>query len=186
MEEWKSIPGYEGLYEVSNLGRVKSLEKYRYNNGGKQLLKERILRPIKTRTGYFILSLYKNKTYKYYLIHRLVALTFIPNPDNLPMVNHLDEDKTNNRVENLEWCTAKYNSNYGTSIERAINTKIKNGYCNKEFCFLDSKERKKLYNKQYRQEHKEELKEYRNKNKEHYKELHREYMREYRKRKRGQ
>ena len=171
MEKWKPIPGYEGLYEVSSYGRVKSLEKYRYNNGGKQLLKERILRPINNGNGYFMVRLYKNKTYKYYLIHRLVAEAFIPNPDNLPIINHRDEDKTNNVTDNLEWCDAKYNSNYGTAIERTINTKIKKGYYNKELCFLDSEERKKLYNKQYKQEHKE---------------LHREYMREYRKRKRGQ
>lgn len=170
MEKWKPIPDYENLYEVSSYGRVKSLEKYRYNNGGKQLLKERILRPINNGNGYFMVRLYKNKTNKYYLIHRLVAEAFIPNPDNLPMINHRDEDKTNNVADNLEWCDAKYNSNYGTAIERTINTKIEKGYYNKELCFLDSKERKKLYNKQYKQEHKE---------------LHKEYMREYRKRKRG-
>ena len=182
MEEWKSIPGYEGLYEVSSYGRVKSLERYKSNNGGIQLIKEKILKPHNTKKGYLTVQ-FHNKIFK---VHRLVAQAFIPNPDNLPMVNHKDEDKTNNNVDNLEWCTAKYNSNYGTSIERMINTKIERGYYNKELCFLDSKERQKLYNKQYQQEHKEELKEYRNKNKEHYKELNRKYTREYRKRKRGQ
>ena len=182
MEEWRSIPGYEGLYEVSSYGRVKSLERYKSNNGGIQLIKERILKPNNTKKGYLTVQI-RNKKFK---VHRLVALTFIPNPENLPQVNHKDEDKTNNNVDNLEWCDAKYNSNYGTSIERMINTKIEKGYYNKERCFLDSKERQKLYNKQYQQEHKEELKEYRNKNKEHYRELNRKYTREYRKRKRGQ
>lgn len=182
MEKWKPIPGYEGLYEVSSYGRVRSLERYKSNNGGLQLIKEKILKPHNTKKGYLTVQLCNKK----FTVHRLVAQAFIPNPDNLPMINHLDEDKTNNVADNLEWCDAKYNSNYGTSIERMINTKIENGYYTKELCFLDSKERRKLYNKQYHQDHKEELKEYRNKNKEHYKELHREYMREYRKRKRGQ
>ena len=152
MEEWKSIPGYEGLYEVSSYGRVKSLERYKSNNGGIQLIKEKILKPHNTKKGYLTVQ-FSNKIFK---VHRLVAEAFIPNPDNLPMVNHKDEDKTNNNVDNLEWCTAKYNSNYGTAIERMINTKIERGYYNKELCFLDSKERQKLYNKQYQQEHKEE------------------------------
>lgn len=182
MEEWRSIQGYEGLYEVSSYGRVKSLERYKSNNGGIQLLKEKILRPHNTKKGYLTVQL-RNKRFT---VHRLVAQAFIPNPDNLPQVNHKDEDKTNNNVTNLEWCTAKYNSNYGTAIERMINTKIEKGYYNKELCFIDSKERQRLYNKQYWQEHKEELKEYKNKNKEHYKELHQKYMIEYRKRKRGQ
>lgn len=187
MEEWKTIPGYEGLYEVSSYGRVRSVDRYvKYLNGMIHLHKGKVLSPGIRSDGYLQVSLCCNGKYKTISVHRLIAQTFLPNPDNLPMINHKDEDKTNNNVDNLEWCTAKYNSNYGTSIERAINTKIKNGYCTKEFCFLDSKERQKLYNKQYQQEHKEELKEYRNKNKEHYKELNRKYMREYRKRKRGQ
>lgn len=182
MEKWKPIPGYDGLYEVSSYGRVRSLERYKSNNGGLQLIKEKILKPHNTKKGYLTVQLCN----KIFTVHRLVAEAFIPNTDNLPMINHRDEDKTNNVADNLEWCDAKYNSNYGTAIERMINTKIEKGYYTKELCFLDSKERQKLYNKQYWQDHKEDLKEYRNKNKEHYKELHREYMREYRKRKRGQ
>ena len=174
MEEWRSIPGYEGLYEVSNKGNVRNVRR------------NTLLRLPKTNKGYIQVVLCKNGIMNGLKVHRLVAQAFIPNPDNLPMVNHKDEDKTNNNVDNLEWCDAKYNSNYGTSIERMINTKIEKGYYNKERCFLDSKERQKLYNKQYQQEHKEELKEYRNKNKEHYKELNRKYTIEYRKRKRGQ
>ena len=72
------------------------------------------------------IQLYKDGRYHHYGVHRLVALAFIPNPDNLPQVNHKDEDKTNNNVDNLEWCTAKYNSNYGTKNQRVNETKRKN------------------------------------------------------------
>lgn len=108
MEEiFVPIKGYEGLYEVSNLGRIKS-----FKNGSQ------ILKPVITKKGYFTIVLCLNGVPKRFLIHRLVAQAFIPNPDNLPFVNHKDEVKTNNVVTNLEWCTAKYNSNYGTSKER--------------------------------------------------------------------
>ena len=108
MEEWKDIEEYEGLYQVSNLGRVKSLY---WNN-------ERIMKTAKDKDGYLLVNLYKNKKGKSYLVHRLVAMAFIPNPNNLPEVNHKDEDKTNNNVDNMEWCGRKYNINYGTGIER--------------------------------------------------------------------
>ena len=106
MEEiWKDIEGYEGLYMVSSLGRVKSLVG-RYKNV--TILKERY-----KKNGYGSITLYKNKKPHTYLVHRLVAQAFIPNPNNLPQVNHKDENKQNNCVENLEWCDAKYNINYG-------------------------------------------------------------------------
>lgn len=111
-EIWKDIEGYEGLYQISNWGRVKSLN---YNRTGK----EGILKPIPTNNGYMIIGLYKNRKPNQYSIHRLVAQAFIPNPDNLPQVNHKDEDKSNNCVWNLEWCTAEYNMNYGTRNERS-------------------------------------------------------------------
>ena len=114
-EVWKDILGYEGLYQVSNLGRVKSIG---YG-------KERILKPGSCR-GYLFVSLCKNHKIKYCRIHRLVAQSFIPNPKNLPMVNHKDENPSNNSVENLEWCDAKYNNNYGTRIQR-VNEKNTNG-----------------------------------------------------------
>lgn len=106
IEIWKDITGYEGLYQVSNLGRVKSTQYFHGTN-------ERILKPISTHNGYFRVHLRKDGKLKTFKIHRLVAEAFIPNPDNLPQINHKDEDKTNNRVDNLEWCSARYNCNYG-------------------------------------------------------------------------
>ena len=112
MEEiWKDIKGYEGLYQVSNLGRVKS---FNYMNTGKEKIKTPTLQKKYTmkQGGYLQTTLYKNNKSKTVLVHRLVAEAFIPNPDNLPQVNHKDYNKTNNCVENLEWCSAKYNSNH--------------------------------------------------------------------------
>lgn len=112
MEEiWKDIPEYEGLYQVSNLGRIKSLQNYR---GKGNILKQRI------KKGYYTIGLRKNAKRKWYLTHRLVAQAFIPNPNNLPQINHIDENKLNNNVDNLEWCTVKYNNTYGTRIERVM------------------------------------------------------------------
>lgn len=108
MEEiWKTIDDYPN-YMVSNMGRVKSL---RYG-------KEKILKGVKDRYGYLIIRLYKDRKGKNYFIHRLVAQAFIPNPNNLPQVNHKDEDKTNNIVANIEYCDSRYNNNYGTHNER--------------------------------------------------------------------
>lgn len=102
---------YEGLYKVSNLGRILSLD---YNHTGKP----KLMNPSDDGYGYLKVTLSKNKKDKTCKVHRLVAQTFIPNPDNLPEVNHIDEDKTNNRVENLEWKSHKDNNNHGTRNER--------------------------------------------------------------------
>ena len=114
-EIWKDIPGYEGSYQVSNYGRVKRLEHKTPNNIP---LSEKISTQFKNQSGYMIVILSKNGEGKQLQVHRLVAQAFIPNPDKLPFVNHKDENPLNNNVENLEWCTAKYNSNYGTLKER--------------------------------------------------------------------
>lgn len=187
MEEWKEIPGYEGLYEVSNIGNVRNIRRntlLRFSNN----------------QGYTQVYLYKNGIRKGLKVHKIVAQAFLPNPDNLPMINHKDEDKTNNNVTNLEWCDAKYNVNYGHRTENAINTRVKNGYADPNFIGfgLNEKEYMKEYNriyyernreksneysKRYYQEHKKELyeknkertKEWRENNREKFNEWQREY-----------
>ena len=101
-----TIKGFGGLYEVSNVGQIKSVRT------GK------ILKQFLDRYGYYQVGLHKNGINKNVLVHRLVAQAFISNPKNLPEINHKDECKTNNRIDNLEWCTREYNNNYGTRIER--------------------------------------------------------------------
>ena len=101
---------YTGLYEVSNLGRVRSL-----NYGGHGEIK--VLKPSNSN-AYLRVALHKDGRGQRFLVHRLVATMFIPNPDNLPVVNHKNENPSNNCVDNLEWCTVKYNTNYGTCPQR--------------------------------------------------------------------
>lgn len=132
MEEWKDVIGYEGLYQVSNEGRVKSLERYvDSKNGSKRFEKEKILKYCITKNGYPSVILAKFGTRKLKKIHRLVGETFIPNPDNLPQINHKNEDKTDNRVENLEWCNQYYNNHYGTKYQRQIKTQMNREDCSK-------------------------------------------------------
>ena len=111
MEIWKPIEGYETLYQISNYGNIKN------NNG-------RYLKPFKNNKGYLMIRLYKNTERKVFLVHRLVATHFIPNPNNLPEVNHKDENPSNPIYTNLEWCDKEYNMNYGTIKER-ISQKLK-------------------------------------------------------------
>ena len=117
-EIWKDIKGYEGLYQVSNLGRVKSLSR-------KNHPKEEFRNLITNSKGYLIVNLLKNNKGKTNKVHRLVAEAFIPNPNNYPQVNHKDENKTNNHVDNLEWCTNKYNSNYGHRNDKIGRKKVR-------------------------------------------------------------
>ena len=112
-EEWRDIRGYEGKYQVSNLGRIKSLKDSHGN------YREKILKFKLEVSGYLQVHLYLENKVKAFKIHRLVAEAFIPNPNNLPEVNHKDENKENNRVDNLEWCDRKYNINYGTRTQKA-------------------------------------------------------------------
>ena len=102
---------YEGLYKVSNLGRILSLN---YKNTGKS----KLMTPVETKNGYLQVGFWKNGEYKTCYVHRLIAETFLENPENKPEINHIDEDKTNNRVENLEWKWHKDNINHGTRNER--------------------------------------------------------------------
>jgi len=119
LETWKPVVGYEGLYQVSDFGEVISLN---YKHTGQS----RVLKPMKDRKGYLNVNLYKNGKKKRQLVHRLVAQAFIDNPDNLPEVNHIDENKENNKVcsgmVNLEWCNRKYNVNHGTGHQRSAET----------------------------------------------------------------
>lgn len=121
MEEiWKPVVGYEGLYEVSSKGRVKSLARVvNRKNGRRQLINEKLILPADNGKGYYRVRLAQNGKNTAYSVHRLVASSFIQNPDKLPEINHIDEDKSNNSVENLEWCDRRYNMNYGTGRNRA-------------------------------------------------------------------
>lgn len=121
MEEWKDIKGYEGLYQISSEGRIKSLERTWTSGRNNNITRHHIEMIIKCGNvkGYYQVALTKNGKTSQKKVHRLVAEAFIPNPDNLPIVNHKDENPSNNNVENLEWCTYKYNSTYGTARERA-------------------------------------------------------------------
>lgn len=121
-EIWKDIKGYEGYYQVSNFGRVKSIERDIPHGNRIIHLHSKILKNRYDAGGYIRISLCKNGVQKSFALHRLVAEHFIPNPNNLPQINHKDENKENNNVDNLEWCTPKYNTNYGTRTERASNT----------------------------------------------------------------
>lgn len=113
IEIWKDIKGYEGLYQVSNLGRVKSLSKTvrsAIQKCGTRTTVDKIVRQAKISSGYYRVGLSNNKVHKGYLVHRLMAIAFIPNPDNLEQVNHKDGNKLNNSLDNLEWVTRSENA----------------------------------------------------------------------------
>ena len=181
IEEWRPIEGYEGLYEVSNIGRVRSVDRFYY-----RLHKGKVLSPTKDRYGYLTVTLNCNGKSKTIKIHRLVAQAFLPNPDNLPQVNHKDEDKTNNNVDNLEWCTAKYNVNFGTRQERYRNTMLEKGHWSglsreeyEKKRYQENKDKRKDSQRKYYQKNKDRIcdkvKEYSQKNKEKIREYHHQY-----------
>ena len=120
LEVWKDIKGYEGLYQVSNLGRVKSLERIIIKkNGKKQTIRERILKPKTEWNGYLRITLANGSgKKKSFFVHRIVCEAFHENPEDKPCVNHIDENKTNNVASNLEWCTVTENINHGTRNAR--------------------------------------------------------------------
>lgn len=119
-EIWKDIEDYEGWYQVSNTGRVRSLNRVvQRADGISSTLKGRVLKPSSNKCGYLVVFLCKDGKRTTKTTHRLVAQAFIPNPEGLPQVNHKNEVKTDNRVENLEWCDAAYNLAYGTARTRS-------------------------------------------------------------------
>lgn len=140
LEIWKDIRDYEGLYQGSNLGRARSLDRWvKGKNGSMQFKKGKILNPAPTKDGYFRVGLYKNGKVKNFRVNRLVAEAFLEIPEELKhlkgtrylQVNHKDENKQNNSVNNLEWCSAKYNVNFGTRAKRAAK-KMTNGKLSKK------------------------------------------------------
>lgn len=144
LEIWKPIVGYEGHYEVSNLGNVRSLDKSVCSKNGSKAIKKGKIRSLKiTKYGYKEVNLSKGNEVKSKRVNRLVAEAFLPNPNNLPCVNHKNEDKLDNRVENLEWCDVQYNTRYGNGIRKQLETKVKRGIIDESHIGLS---RKEVYN----------------------------------------
>ena len=132
-EVWKDIKDYEGLYQISNHGNVKSLtRKVKCKNGKFRIIREKILTPMTTKNGYLTVNLWKNNSSKTYLIHRLVAEAFIPNPENKPEVNHKDTYKWTNYTSNLEWNTRPENTIHSYKMKLRENQKKKISNMNKK------------------------------------------------------
>lgn len=139
MEEiWKAIKGYEGFYQVSNLGNVRSIDRDIVGKDGiLQKRKGAIMQKTIINSGYYSVGLRKDGKRKRELIHRIVATAFIPNPNGLMFVNHKDEDKLNNCSSNLEWCSPKYNVNYGNSLTKLSLSHINHPSLSKKVLMLD-------------------------------------------------
>lgn len=132
MEEiWKDVIGYEDKYQISSLGRVKALSRISKRWHGDVILKEKILKPRKNNRGYYEVLLHINGKGENFLIHRLVAKSFVVNPYGYTEINHKDEDKSNNNASNIEWCTRKYNINYGSRTEKQKLTVNKKNYASR-------------------------------------------------------
>lgn len=136
MEEWRDIPGYEGYYQVSSYGRIKSLPRGKHNPRWKN---QNAIRKQSIKKHYYQVNLSKDGKIQWRAVHRLVALAFLPNPNNLPQVNHKDENKANNHVSNLEWCDAVHNMNHGTVRQRMSHTKLTKDYKTKVLQVKDGK-----------------------------------------------
>lgn len=150
MEVWKDVVGYEGFYQVSNLGQVKSMPRTVHAGFGTNHfanhLNGRLLKPGlqgKRNLKYYAVTLSKYGKVKRCLVHRLVAEAFISNPENLPVVNHKDENPLNNVADNLEWCSVYQNNNYGTRKQRAIE-KLKVVMVGKSYPKLSEQGRKNI------------------------------------------
>lgn len=130
-EVWKDIKGYEGLYQVSNFGRVKSLRRSAVLGKNIRQVKEKVIKPFITNKGYYQIFLSKNGKTSHKCVHRLVAMAFIPNPNEYLIINHKDENPLNNCVDNLEWCDYSYNNNYGNR-NKIVSDKMTNGKLSKK------------------------------------------------------
>lgn len=122
MEEWRDIEGYEGLYQISSDGRVKSLKRIARNN---HTVNSKIRKPKIDKDGYCCVSLWIDGVSKEHFIHRLVAQAFVPNPENKPCIDHINTDRTDNRAENLRWCTHKENTNNPISREKFLQNRYR-------------------------------------------------------------
>lgn len=134
-ETWRDIPNYEGLYQVSSIGNIRSLDREiragcRWKGTKPAKIRGRnIVATPNIKKGYLTVCLYKAGKYRRFSVHRLVAAAFIPNPYGHPCINHKNEICTDNRIENLEWCSYRYNNNYGTHTQRMRKTKSKPVLC---------------------------------------------------------
>lgn len=122
--KWADVVGYEGLYQVSNTGLVRSIDRIVIHRGSPCNRKGHVLKQAYSKGRYAFVVLSSESKHKIFKVHRLVAKAFIPNPENLPEINHKYEDTRNNNVSNLEWCTRKYNMNYGT-LPKRISSHVK-------------------------------------------------------------
>lgn len=159
LEEWRAVVGYEGLYEVSNMGQVKALERRVMNNGGLQRKHERILKAHYGQNHHGMVILCKDGKTKPHLVHRLVAMAFIPNPDNKPCIDHIDTDFQNNHVDNLKWCTQKENCNNPLTRQHGSEAKIGHPYWRTKPLSEETREKISKANKgrKFTEEHKEKL-----------------------------
>lgn len=140
LEIWKDISGYENEYQVSNFGNVRSLTKQVAHKNGLAIKNGKMLKLSKRRKGYVCVNLSSNGKSRSYEVQRLVALAFIHNPNNYPCVNHKDENKENNNVENLEWCTYAYNNAYGSCREKATSSRVNGAMAKKVFQYTRNME----------------------------------------------
>lgn len=153
IEVWKDIKGYEGLYQVSNLGRVRSYYVYNKRLNNKAVISKtkcKILKPVTLKLGYKRVILVKNKVKKRKFVHRLVAEAFIPNFNKLPIVNHIDSNPSNNVVDNLEWCTAKGNMEHCMKYGNYKNIGKKIMLIEEGYIFNNRKEIKEYFENKYK------------------------------------